>query len=133
LSRFGRLRLSKRQLIDRLPDDGAPGRTSYRIAGASIDAPLTIVDADTRDEIAEISARSSTGSVLFASDAGNMLIAPPFGVEASGDFDEVHAAPLIALLERRRSYAVVLLRLGGFSIGFFRGGRSSTRRRTSAS
>ena len=50
-----------------------------------------------------------------------MLIAPPFAVAESVDYSEVYARPLIELLERPRSYAVFLLRLGGFSVGFFRG------------
>jgi hypothetical protein len=122
VSRLARSRLTKQQLFARLQDEGAPGRTSYRIAGERIEDAGPGLDRETRDEIAAISADSPTGAVLFSSDAGLMLVAPPFAVERSADFDEIHLAPLVALLERPRAYAVLLLRLGGFSVGFFRGG-----------
>lgn len=121
MSRLQRLRLSKRELIERLPDDGAPGRSSYRVAREAVNARDTGLDDDTRDEIAAMSADLPTGSVLFATKGTAMLIAPTFAVEANIDYDEVHAAPLLALLDQPRAYAVLLLRHGGFSVGFFRG------------
>ena len=121
MSRLQRFRLSKRELIERLLDDGAPGRSSYRIAREAVDAGGIGLGDETRDEIETISADSPTGSVLFAANGTAMLIAPAFAVEETIDYDEIHAAPLLAMLARPRSYAVLLLRLGGFSVGFFRG------------
>ncbi|MDE3096682.1 MAG: hypothetical protein KGK07_11885, partial [Chloroflexota bacterium] len=62
-----------------------------------------------------------TGSVLFAGASEALLVLPPLPVEAAIDYSELYAAPLRASLERRRGVAVLLLRLGGFSVGFFRG------------
>jgi hypothetical protein len=121
VSRLQRLRLSKRQLIERLDEDGTPGRTSYRAAGAATVASDALLNDETRDDIARISSASPTGSVLFATNERAMLVAPPFSIDESIDYDEIHAAPLVAVLELQRSYAVLLLRLGGFSVGFFRG------------
>ena len=50
-----------------------------------------------------------------------MLVAPPFPIDVARDANAIDPAPLAGLLDRRRSYAVFLLRLGGFSVGFFRG------------
>jgi hypothetical protein len=105
----------------RLPEEGERGITSYRVAGEAVDAASLEVEHDAADELREISAESPTGSVLFASGGRAMLVTPPFAVAQSVDYSEVFARPLIELLERPRSYAVFLLRLGGFSVGFFRG------------
>jgi len=116
-----RSRLSRDRLLARLPDDGAAGFTSYRRAGESSDTGRLHVERDVADKLSAIARDSPTGSVLFGGDGEVMLIAAPFPVTESVDFDEVHAAPLLELLNARRSYGVFLLRLGGFSVGFFRG------------
>jgi peptide subunit release factor 1 (eRF1) len=46
---------------------------------------------------------------------------PPFPVEEAVTYSELWPAILVELLERRRTVAVCLLRLGGFSAGVFRG------------
>jgi VLRF1 release factor-like protein len=120
LSNFQRARLSMKQLMARLPEEGEPGRTSYRAAGEAVDAASSLPD-EAGDELALISADSPTGSVLFVCGGVVMLVAPPFAVTEAIDFSEIHAKPLAELLERPRAYAVFLLRLGGFSVGFFRG------------
>jgi hypothetical protein len=121
VSRLKRLRLSKQQLSSRLPEEDAPGRTSYRRAGDAVELAHLELDRDAREELAKLSADSPTGSVLVVAEGVVMLVAPPFPVEASDEFECVRTAPLAALLGRPRSYSVLLLRLGGFSVGFFRG------------
>ena len=114
--------LTRRRLLARLPDEGARGWTSYRPPGgvpAFDEASLNAADADAA---AEIAAASPTGSVLFARPGETTLIVPPFAVEAADDYSEIYARHLIALLERPRVVATFLLRLGGFSVGFFRDG-----------
>jgi len=74
------------------------------------------------EALSEAALASETGFVAAGTEAGVTLVLPPFAVEgALARYDEVHLAPLIAALEKPRSYAVILLRLGGFSLGFFRG------------
>jgi peptide subunit release factor 1 (eRF1) len=66
---------------------------------------------------------SPTGSVFFAIPTGIMLIIPPFAVEIAAEHARIEPAPLIELLERDRVIALLLLRLGGFSVGLVRDGR----------
>ena len=77
--------------------------------------------AEDADRLAGIAEASETGSVLFVRETDVMLIVPPFPVETALDRNAIDPAPLVELLELRRTYAVLLLRLGGFSCGFFRG------------
>jgi hypothetical protein len=110
----------KQRLFSRLPDDGVPGRTVYATPGAGVVGSMA--DEDDGARFDEIARESDTGAVLFESGGSAILVVPPFPVEHDAILDEIHIAPLIELLERRRSYAVLLLRLGGFAVGFFRDG-----------
>jgi hypothetical protein len=112
-----RRRVPLHRLRDLIPAGG--GTTSYRTAGAPR-APLALSD-DDANELLERAADSATGSVMFTSDTATLLVLPPFPVEHDRDLHSVDPAELLDLLERRRSIAVFLLRLGGFSVGFFRG------------
>jgi hypothetical protein len=110
----------KQRLLALLPDEGSPGRTEYALPGEAPSIRASI-EGDDADELGKIARASDTGLVLFEHPGGVMLVAPPFPVERADAFDEIHLAPLVELLERRRAYAVLLLRLGGFAVGFFRG------------
>ncbi len=116
-----RQRMSKRQLLAALPDPGSAGSTSYRRAREAPNVEAFPGGDDARDAILEIAAASETGSALFVQPARAMLVVPAFPVDISDDFSEIYAQPLIEILDRPRAYAVFLLRLGGFSVGFFRG------------
>lgn len=116
-----RERLTKRQLLARLLDPASSGRTAYRRQGGvpSFD-DLSLAD-DDRDALERAAGASPTGNVLFVTAADTMLVAPPFPIEEDFEARAIERQPLEALLERPRVYAVFLLRLGGFSVGFFRG------------
>jgi hypothetical protein len=114
--------LTRRRLLARLPDEGARGWTSYRPPGGVPAFDEASLDAADADAAAEIAAESPTGSVLFARPGETTLIVPPFAVEAADDYSEIYARHLISLLEQPRVVATFLLRLGGFSVGFFRDG-----------
>jgi hypothetical protein len=63
-----------------------------------------------------------SGAVLFVGERARLAISPPFpvaGVEAPGYV----TAPLRDLLTRPRNLGVVLVRLGGYSVGVYRDGR----------
>ena len=113
--------LTRRRLLARLPDEGAPGWTSYRTAGGVPALDKAELDTEDAERLAEIAAASDTGSVMFARPGETMLVVPPFPVEAADDYSEVYARSLVDLLQRPRVVATFLLRLGGFSVGFFRG------------
>jgi hypothetical protein len=124
MSEVERLHLTRRQLLRRLPESGEPGSAAYRRPGATPPLDGLGLDPDSADRLAEIAAESATGSVLLAPPAEGpvMLVVPPFPVEMDEDYSEQYTKPLIELVERERVVAVMLLRLGGFSIGVFRGG-----------
>jgi hypothetical protein len=116
-----RKHVSKRALPASLPDAAASGSTHYRPAGASPPLAAPGLDDDARDRLHAIAAESETGSVLFRTGAALSLILPPFPFEAAADFGAIEPAPLLESLARPRTLAVMLLRLGGFSVGVFRG------------
>jgi len=116
-----RLHLTRRQLLARLPDAGAPGWTSYRPPGAGPSFDEGLLGADAAERFVELAVASETGCALFVRADEATLILPPFPIEEAADFSELHPAALIELLRRRRSLAVLLLRLGGFTVGFLRG------------
>ena len=106
--------MAKRTLLAHLAEiDGNAGATYYAVAG---EAP-PIVDEDMRHAASD----SSTGSALFVIGGDVTLVLPPFNIGRAHTAEVIDTAPLVDLLERRRSIAVFLLRLGGFSVGFFRG------------
>jgi len=117
-----RTHVPKQRLASVLPEDGATGRTSYAVPG---DPPSfgAAIDPEDKAQLDQIARNSDTGAALFEHDAGITLVVPPFPIDNAAVFDEVHVAPLLELLERRRAYAVFLLRLGGFAVGFFRGNK----------
>lgn len=117
-----RLHLTRRRLIASLPDSGARGVTSFAAPGTQPAIGDAGLDSDTRARFAEIASDSDTGVVLFAREADVMLIVPPFPVEASSDYSELHTKPLVELLKKKRCVGVFLLRLGGFSVGVLRDG-----------
>lgn len=65
--------------------------------------------------------KSSTGSVILWGEAGRYLIEPPFPVPEPHNFDRYEVKPLQNLLETERTIAVILVRLGSYAIGIFKG------------
>lgn len=114
--------LTRRRLLARLPEEGARGWTSYRRPGGVPAFDEAALPPDDADQIAEISAASDTGSVMFARAGETALVVPPFPLDADDDYSEIHARYLIEALQQPRVVAAFLLRLGGFSVGLFRGG-----------
>jgi hypothetical protein len=111
--------VARQRLPSQLPEDGSAGRTVYLTPRSGATAS-TLADDDS-GRLDETARASDTGAVLFERTDTAILVVPPFPVEHAATFDEIRVAPLLDLLERRRSYAVLLLRLGGFAVGFFRG------------
>jgi hypothetical protein len=71
-------------------------------------------------------AESETGLVLFWSDDAKYVLLPPFPVDLNQSFSAWDASCLRELLDRRYLLGVVLLRLGGYSVGVFEGDRLLT-------
>jgi len=66
---------------------------------------------------------SETGLVLFWSDDRRYVLLPPFPIDLNQSFPAWDASHLRALLDRKYLLGVVLLRLGGYSVGVFEGER----------
>jgi hypothetical protein len=71
-------------------------------------------------------AESETGLVLFWSDDRKYVLLPPFPIDLNQLFSAWDASYLQALLDRKYLLGVVLLRLGGYSVGVFEGDRLLT-------
>jgi peptide subunit release factor 1 (eRF1) len=71
-------------------------------------------------------AESETGLVLFWSDDRKYVLLPPFPIDLNQFFPAWDASCLRTLLDRKYLLGVVLLRLGGYSVGVFEGDRLLT-------
>ena len=81
------------------------------------------------EEIRGLPARlvgSETGLVLFWSDDSKYVLVPPFPTDLNQFFPAWDTSHLRALLDRKYLLGVVLLRLGGYSVGVFEGDRLLT-------
>lgn len=112
LSRAALLRLLDR--LDALPAEGAV--TIY----LSATPPTARLDA----EIAAVVERlpAGDGSVVFWGPSARIALAPPFPVERGSHESGYKTGPLRDLLNRPRTLGVVLVRLGGYSVGLYRDG-----------
>ena len=66
---------------------------------------------------------SETGVVMFWSEQIRLAVEPPFLLEATSLQAGIHTTALHSLLYREPLMAVLLLRLGSYSVGVFRGRR----------
>ncbi|MEW6142456.1 MAG: Vms1/Ankzf1 family peptidyl-tRNA hydrolase [Chloroflexota bacterium] len=73
--------------------------------------------------LAEIIAASPTGGVVFRGEHTGDLLVPPFPVTDKHIFLNLYSGPLREVLSRDLTVAVILLRLGMYAIGLFRGER----------
>jgi hypothetical protein len=69
---------------------------------------------------------SETGLVLFWSDDAKYALLPPFPVDLNQSFPAWDTSYLRMLLDKKYLLGVVLLRLGGYSVGVFEGDRLLT-------
>lgn len=116
-----RMHLSRASLLRRLAAMTDGGETHYLPPGAPLDVTnLGLID-DDGERAGKAIDGSTTGAVAFVRPRDGMIVVPPFPVERAEVFLQIEPAPLVELLDRRRSVAVLLLKLGGFSVGFFRG------------
>ena len=63
----------------------------------------------------------SAGAVVFGSAQRQLVVLPPFAVDSRDAVAGWDAGPLMSTLQRQRDIAVVLLRLGRYAVGVFRG------------
>jgi hypothetical protein len=113
---------TKKQLLAGLPDAGSPGWTAYAPAQTAPAFEPGALTPEQSDGVEEIARASDTGSVLMVRSVDVTLIVPPFPIEQEVAYSEIWMQPLAELLDRRRTIAVFLLRMGGFTTGVFRDG-----------
>lgn len=82
----------------------------------------TFIPRDTiPDKLREYIEESATGSIIFWGAQDRYLILPPFPIRKEELFHCFEGRPLIALLEADILVGLVLVRLGHYGIGIFRG------------
>ncbi|MDY6911204.1 MAG: Vms1/Ankzf1 family peptidyl-tRNA hydrolase [Chloroflexota bacterium] len=119
--RISRLRLLR--FLDKLESGGAPAVSLYLPAGL---AEPEIEEAISHRggiplDIVGLVAGSATGAVLFWGQQDRYLVLPPFPVEEKQDFNDCTVRPLRSLLQQELLIALILVRLGDYAIGVFRG------------
>jgi peptide subunit release factor 1 (eRF1) len=111
-------RLALLRLLDALDQsDGAGAGSLYLPAGHPPDA----ADHETA-ALLDALGESVTGTVAFAGEAAAVAVAPPFPLKLAASYHRYATEPLREELERPRALGVILVRLGGFSVGFYRDG-----------
>lgn len=78
---------------------------------------------DISAEISRIISRSATGAVIFHTPEFTVMAIPPFPVVNKQIDYSLNTGPLRSLLEYEYQLALVLVRLGSYAIGVFRGER----------
>ena len=72
-------------------------------------------------DVSKLVSRSATGAVLFWDEQGKCLVLPPFPITEKLFGSGYDVEPLRSLLQREFMVALILLRLGAYAIGVFRG------------
>lgn len=103
-----------------------PSLSLYLPPGApASDLEKTLAEAvplvDLPPELPELVVRSGTGAALFWGDEQRTLVLPPFPAGLAATFAGCETGPLRALLERDLLLGFVLVRLGFYAVGAFRG------------
>jgi len=121
-------RLKLLRLLDEL--EHAPGWATslYMPSGEpvpEIEKMLAIapVGQDVLADVSKVVSRSTTGAVLFRGEQGQYLVLPPFPITERLFCSGYDVEPLRSLLQREFIVALILLRLGSYAIGVFRGGK----------
>jgi hypothetical protein len=82
---------------------------------------LLLETPDSINEIVRLATGSRTGSVIFWGESNKYLIQPPFPVKEKTTLRSLNAGKLHTSLSQNHFIGVVLVRLGSFAIGVFRG------------
>ncbi len=119
--RIGRPGLIK--LLDDLEGRFPDGATTVysRQGGFQVQGPPAGAGGDALERLAAAAERSETGAIAFWSEDRVLAVLPPFPVEHDRTLAGWDASPLRELVAREYLLGVVLLRLGRFAVGVFRG------------
>lgn len=122
-------RLGRAKMLSFLDELVAPNGTAVSLylprdtdPETSKELLLHTIDPDTTpQDLNELIAGSHTGAVLFWSGPQKCLVVPPFPIQQEHVAGGYHIEPLRSLLSHDYTIALVLVRLGSYSIGVCRG------------
>jgi peptide subunit release factor 1 (eRF1) len=119
-------RVKMLRLLDQLGD--APGAAvsmyippDVPVSGIEKALDIAFSAEDVLPDINGAVAHSTTGVVLFWGDQGKYLVLPPFPITEKLFSSGCDVEPLRSLLRKEFIVALILLRLGAYAIGVFRG------------
>ncbi len=72
-------------------------------------------------ELSRLASASPTGAAIFWSESRQVLVLPPFPLSERYIIQGCDAAPLIDMLNRDLTIAIIMVRLGSFAVGLCRG------------
>jgi len=106
------------RLLDRVDDTVDPAAATYFLAASDRqpDVPTDLHDAFAR-------LRPRNGAVVLWGDVIRLAIDPPFPIPSASHVAGYSTTMVRDLLGLPRTIAVILMRLGGYSVGIFRGDR----------
>ncbi|MFC1860804.1 Vms1/Ankzf1 family peptidyl-tRNA hydrolase [Chloroflexota bacterium] len=124
-----RLLLTRRKMLDfldKLEAEGDNAVTLYlpsRWTAADIEDMLGKVPDKVAlpQDIIELAARFETGSALFWGSSRKCLVLPPFPISEKSIATGFHLKPLYSMLNKDFTIALILVRLGAYAVGIFRG------------
>ncbi len=119
-------RLKLLRLLDQLEAASGSALSLYVPPGVpvpEIEKMLDIasVGEEVLTDVSKLFSRSTTGAVLFWGEQGKYLVLPPFPIAEKLFSSGYDVEPLRSLLQREFIVALILLRLGAYAIGVFRG------------
>jgi len=116
------------QLLDELEGAESPATSLYiphdlpaSEVEKTLKAPLGPGVAEALPDIAEAVGRSKTGTVILWGEQGKYLVLPPFPIKEKLFASGYDVEPLRELLQQELTVALILLRLGAYAIGIFKG------------
>jgi peptide subunit release factor 1 (eRF1) len=119
-------RLKLLRLLDEL--EAAPGATvslyippGVPVSGIEKALDIALGMEEVLPDVTRVVDRSVTGAVLFWGERGKYLVLPPFPIADKLFSSGYDAEPLRSLLRRELMTALILLRLGAYAVGVFRG------------
>ncbi|SVA91051.1 uncharacterized protein METZ01_LOCUS143905 [marine metagenome] len=107
----------------RSPSEGVAASSVYLRPGEAVKSP------EWRERLSRLGKtpeESGCGLVCLRTGDRALVIAPPFPVTESSQFDIWNEGPLWSLLDGERTVGVVLVRLGRYSVAVYRGGDLAT-------
>ncbi|MFQ5826046.1 MAG: Vms1/Ankzf1 family peptidyl-tRNA hydrolase [Dehalococcoidia bacterium] len=118
---LGRLRMLR--LLDNLEAAAGSAISAYILPGSPMPEIEKLLGGaeETPRDLTKAVARSTTGAVLFWGEPHRYLVLPPFPLKEERVSRGYDVEPLRSLLKQEFTIAMILVRLGAYAIGVFKG------------